>query len=89
MISEKDRKTIIAIASRYGVKSILLFGSGTDPACEAEDIDLAVEGIRPADFFKFYGELIFSLSKPVDLIELSDDNKFNRIVRRDGVPLYD
>jgi len=31
---------------------------------------VVVEGIRP-DFFKFYGELLRSLSKSVDLVDLS------------------
>lgn len=88
MISEQDKATIVDIARRYDVRTVLLFGSGADPAREADDIDLAVEGIVPEKFFTFYGELIFSLSKPVDLIDLSKNTKFNRLVYRDGVRLY-
>ena len=67
---------------------MLLFGSSADPDREAKDIDLAVEGVAPADFFAFYGELLFSLSKPVDLIDLSTDSKFVRLVRKEGIPVY-
>jgi len=88
MISEKDRTTIIEIAHRYKVKRVLLFGSSADPTREGDDIDLAVEGIASEDFFRFYGDLMFTLSKPVDLIDLSTDSKFHRIVREEGTPVY-
>ena len=88
MISEQDKATIIDIARRYGVRGILLFGSSADPKREADDIDVAVEGIVPERFFSFYGDLLFSLSKPVDLIDLSSDTKFNKLVYREGIRLY-
>ena len=82
MISEKDRVTIVSIATQYNVKRVFLFGSNALPLSkEGNDIDLAVQGIRDEDFFKFYGELLFSLKKPVDLIDLSLKNKFNHLVR--------
>jgi len=88
MISEQDKVTILAIAYRYDVGGIILFGSSADPKIEANDIDLAVEGIAPERFFRFYGDLLFSLSKHVDLIDLSDNTKFNRLVYREGIRLY-
>ena len=88
MISEQDKAIITDIARRYGVRGVFLFGSSSDPAREANDIDLAVEGIAPERFFSFYGELLFGLSKPVDLIDLSTDTKFNRLVYREGIRLY-
>ena len=88
MISEQDKATIIDIARRYDVEGVLLFGSSADPNRQADDIDLAVEGIAPEKFFIFYGDLLFGLSKPVDLIDLSSDTKFNRLVYRDGIRLY-
>ena len=88
MISDRDKAAIIEIAQRYRVGQILLFGSSADPAKEADDIDLAVEGVRPEQFFKFYGDLIFSLSKPVDLIDLSANTRFTKLVHREGVRLY-
>ena len=76
------------LARRYNVGRILLFGSSTDPNRYSDDIDLAVEGIVPEQFFSFYGELIFALSKPVDLIDLSNDTTFNKLIYRDGIRLY-
>ena len=88
MISEQDKATIVDIARRYNVRRVLLFGSSADPNREANDIDLAIEGIVPEKFFSFYGDLLFSLSKPVDLIDLSNNTKFNRLVYREGIRLY-
>ncbi|HEW79709.1 MAG TPA: nucleotidyltransferase domain-containing protein [Phycisphaerales bacterium] len=88
MISEKDKTTIIDTASRYKASLVLLFGSSADPKQQAQDIDLGVEGINPKDFFRFYGDLLFSLSRPVDVIDLSSKSKFTEIVRQEGIPLY-
>jgi predicted nucleotidyltransferase len=88
MISEQDKVKIVEIARQYGVKGILLFGSSADPDREANDVDLAVEGILPERFFSFYGDLLFSLSKPVGLVDLSRNTKFNRLVYREGIRLY-
>ena len=86
MISPQDKSRIIALAEKYRVAKILLFGSSAHK--EGQDIDLAVEGLAGAQFFKFYGELIFSLSKPVDLIDLSGKSGFVRMVAAEGVPIY-
>ena len=50
----------------------------------ANDIDLAVRGIKTGLFFKFYGELFKSLDKPVDLIDLDGADAYfaKRILER-------
>lgn len=88
MISDVDQQQIRAVCRKYGVKRALLFGSSLDASRDAHDIDLAVEGVAPQEFFRFYGELMFALSKPVDVIDLSGRSKFLDLVRRDGVSLY-
>ncbi|MFH1505248.1 MAG: nucleotidyltransferase domain-containing protein [Candidatus Omnitrophota bacterium] len=88
MISEKDKKTIRELSEKYHVKRVLLFGSSADPDREGRDIDLAVEGIDPREFFDYYGDLMLKLSKPIDLIDLSETSKFVTLVKRDGVSIY-
>jgi predicted nucleotidyltransferase len=88
MINEDEKNAIIEIAKRYGVTRVLLFGSSADPQKRGRDIDLAVEGLPPEDFFGFYGELLFGLPLPVDLIDLASSSKFNQMVRREGVVIY-
>jgi len=88
MISEREKEIIIRCAEKYGVSSIYLFGSSLDRNSEYNDIDLAVKGIKPEVFFKFYGELLRSLSKPVDLVDLSKKSLFNQIIEEKGVKIY-
>ena len=88
MISESDKVIISRCARKYKVSSIYLFGSSLERNSEPNDIDLAVKGIRPNVFFKFYGELLRSISKPVDLVDLSRKSLFNRIIEEKGVKIY-
>ena len=88
MISSTDKDKILEIAKAYGVKKVLLFGSSVSSDSDAHDIDLAVDGICPNDFYSFYGDLIFSLSKPVDVVDMADNSKFIRMINREGVTLY-
>jgi len=87
MISAVDRKHIVELARKYGAKKVLLFGSAATRT-EARDIDLAVQGIPPSRFFRFYGELIYSLSKPVDVVDLDSDTPFAQMAAEEGIPVY-
>ena len=88
MISEKDKKAIIDLAQKYKVKRVILFGSASKDKIKSRDIDLAVEGIPDKLFFKFYSELMFSLSKPVDLVDLREKSKFTEIITAEGLQIY-
>ncbi len=88
MITESEKRTIKEISERYSVKRVLLFGSSLISGKESRDIDLAVEGISPKDFFRYYGDLMLGLSRPVDVIDLSESSKFTKLIRQEGIPLY-
>ena len=88
MVSETDKNTIREISKKYHAHRVLLFGSNLDPAKESNDIDIAVEGIAPKDYFKFYGDLLLSLSKSVDVVDLSQKSKFIDLVEKEGEVLY-
>ena len=88
MIADSDRETIIRYARKYNARSVYLFGSSLDDRREASDIDLAVEGIAPAAFFRFYGELLRHLSRPVDVVDLSKKTLFSQMVEERGVRIY-
>jgi uncharacterized protein len=85
MINDKDKEAIQAIARKYKVSKVLLFGSSLSETDEGRDIDLAIEGILDRDFFAFYGELLCALSKPVDVIDLSKTSKFVEMVKQEGI----
>ncbi len=88
MITNSDKMKIQGISKRYHAKRVLLFGSSTIPEKESHDIDIAVEGIAPKDFFSYDADLLFSLSKSVDVIDLSGNSKFIQLVRSEGVLIY-
>jgi len=88
MISESDKQKIREISQKYHAKRVLLFGSCLDATRESNDIDIAVEGVSPEDFFEYYGELMLKLSQPIDVIDLSGSSKFTKLVQQEGVTLY-
>jgi predicted nucleotidyltransferase len=89
MIIESDKNIIREISKKYNASRVILFGSSLDPARESSDIDIAVEGIAQGDFFKFYGDLLMKLSKPVDVLDLSVRSKFIDMIEREGVSIFD
>lgn len=88
LLNEADKNFIVACARKYEVATVFLFGSSLHAPAQARDIDLGVKGINPALFFKFYGELMRRLSKPVDLVDLSEKTLFNALVEERGVKIY-
>ncbi len=88
MITETDKNIILQCAEKFNVASVFLFGSSVEEDREANDIDIAVKGIEPRLFFKFYAELFKHLSKPVELIDLSRKTLFNNLVEETGVKIY-
>jgi predicted nucleotidyltransferase len=88
MISVRDKATVAALARRYGAARVWLFGSSAVARKGGRDLDLAVEGLAPDRFFQFLGELMLSLSKPVDLVRLENRSMLNTLIRREGIAIY-
>jgi len=88
MITHTDKHIIEQLARKYHAKRVVLFGSSVSAASEYRDIDIAVEGVEETDFYAFYRELLCTLSKPVDIIDLSRKTRFVEMILREGVPLY-
>lgn len=87
MISENDKNIILTYARKYRLERVILFGSSKERT-DARDIDIGVRGIAPELFFDFCWELYRDLSKPVDVIDLSKDCLFNKLIEKDGLVLY-
>ncbi|MBN1860118.1 MAG: hypothetical protein JW840_01505 [Candidatus Thermoplasmatota archaeon] len=88
MVGEDEKETIIKCARKYNIPYVLLFGSSVEHGKDANDIDLALRGLEPKLFFKFYAELVKHLSKPVDLVDLSQKSLFNDLIEETGVVIY-
>ena len=89
MLSARLQKTISECAREFDVKAVWLFGSSLEDDSHSRDIDLAVEGVLPELFFKFYARLFMALPKPVDLVDLSQDISIASIIRTKGVAIYE
>jgi len=87
VLSEKDRKIILHYARKYRAKRVILFGSSLHRS-DPHDIDIAVAGIDPAKFFKFYWDVFSRLSKPVDIINLDRKSAFSRLIEKEGLRIY-
>ncbi|MEW6096946.1 MAG: nucleotidyltransferase domain-containing protein [bacterium] len=91
MIPKHEIDKAIEIAKKYGIGKLFLIGSSLykDPK-EVNDYDFAVKDVPPGNFFKFYGELFKTISKNVDLIDISGEmTKFKAIILREGKLVYD
>lgn len=89
MLSPMTLQFITDCAREFGVRKVWLFGSALNDEEKANDIDLAVEGLAPELFFKFYGRLFNALPKPVDMVDLSQDPPLAPIIRHRGVVIYE
>ena len=87
MISENDKKIILKYAKKYNLEKVILFGSSKE-RIDARDIDIGVRGVSSDLFFDFCWELYRDLSKPVDVIDLTKDCLFTKLIEQDGLVLY-
>ena len=88
MVSQRDIETIKELSSKYDLGKVILFGSSLDSQRQSNDIDLAIEGVAPKDYYRYCGELMMALTKPVDIVDLSVPCKFIDIIIEEGVVLY-
>jgi len=68
-----------------GAREVYLFGSAaTGHLREDSDIDIAVSGLPPRQFFRAMGQVSRILRRPVDLIDLDEDNPFTEYLKKEG-----
>lgn len=68
-----------------GAREVYLFGSAAKGELrEGSDIDLAVSGLPPEAFLKAMGAARRVLRRPLDLVDLDEDNPFTRYLRDEG-----
>ena len=91
MIHKEELGKAVSIAKKYNIGRMYLVGSALyKDSGDVNDYDFAVIGVPPGSFFKFYGEILRTLSKNVDIIDLSGKvTKFKSIIMRDGEVVYD
>lgn len=83
-VFENELNEIVRISKEFGAKKVVLFGSCLTDIRSARDIDIAVSGIKPQDFFKYYGRISMAVEGGVDIIDLDDirEHLRNRILSK-------
>jgi len=89
-IIKRELDKIVNISKEFGAMKVLLFGSCIDNISSAHDIDIAVSGIRPRDFFKYYGKVSMEVEDEVDILDLDEvrEHLCRRILSK-GKVLYE
>ncbi len=81
MLGDADKETVIRCAKKYNISSVYVFSEPYD----------AVLGIEYSDariFFRFYGELLRTLTVPFDVLDLSVKSLYSKIVEKEGEKIY-
>jgi predicted nucleotidyltransferase len=68
-----------------GAKEVYVFGSASKGRMRPNsDIDMAVSGLPPEVFFRAMAKASRALGRPIDLIDLDEDNPFTRYLKKEG-----
>lgn len=88
-IFERELGKIIGISKEFDVEKVLLFGSCLEDVESAQDIDIAIEGVKPEKFFEMYGKILGAVDTEIDLIPLEDTRKhFYKRILEEGRLIY-
>ncbi|MDC7125585.1 MAG: nucleotidyltransferase domain-containing protein, partial [Spirochaetales bacterium] len=64
---------------------IYIFGSVSNGNFhDGSDLDIAVKGLTSQNFFSVYGELMMRLSTPVDLVDITLQESFGKMLKSSG-----
>lgn len=74
-----------AALKAVGAREVYLFGSASKGRLRPDsDVDMAVSGLPPEVFFRTMGKASRAVGRPVDLIDLDEDNPFTRYLKEEG-----
>ncbi|MBI5305113.1 MAG: nucleotidyltransferase domain-containing protein [Chloroflexi bacterium] len=82
---EPDIRRAINILKTSGCAEVFLFGSAARGNVRPDsDLDLAVRGCPPGQFFHILGQLLIELEHPVDLVNLDSSDAFANRLQEEG-----
>jgi len=89
-IFKRELDKIVDISKEFGAKKVFLFGSCVEDIKSVHDIDIAVSGIKPREFFKYYGKVSMEVEDEVDIVDLDEvrEHLYKRILSK-GKILYE
>ena len=74
----------IVLAKAYGATRLILFGSAVTAPEQANDLDLACDGVTGWELYELGARLEEELRIPLDLVPLSPPTRFTRLIEHRG-----
>lgn len=75
----------VVMLKAAGAREVYLFGSAARGIWrENSDVDMAVSGLPPEVFFRAMARVSRLLRRPLDLVDLDEDNPFTRHLKSEG-----
>jgi hypothetical protein len=81
MLTDADKEIITKCAKKYNISIVYVLSS-------LGDVVVGVDGVDPRVFFRFYGELLRTLSSPVDVYDLAVKSLYCGIFEKEGVKIH-
>ncbi|HEU4712869.1 MAG TPA: nucleotidyltransferase domain-containing protein [Pyrinomonadaceae bacterium] len=76
---------LVDVLKKSGAKMVYVFGSAARGTMRADsDLDLAVSGLPPENFFKALSAASDVLDRPIHLIDLDEVTPFTRYLIEEG-----
>ena len=76
---------LVAVLKSSGAKTVYVFGSAAKGTMRDDsDVDLAVSGLPPKNFFKALSAASNVLERPINLIDLDEATPFTRYLIEEG-----
>lgn len=83
-LSKAQIQKIITLARAYGAVRLILFGSSVESPRTAKDIDLACDGVSGWKLYEMAARLEEELHTPMDVVPLSPQTRFTKLIERRG-----
>lgn len=83
-IHQEQLEKAVKVAQEYGATRLILFGSALSRPDEAQDLDLACDGVTGWKLYELGARLEEELHLPLDLIPLTPPTRFTRLIERRG-----
>jgi predicted nucleotidyltransferase len=83
-----DFERAVTLAKSYGATRLILFGSAASTPAQAQDLDLACDGVTGWQFYELGARLEEELHVPLDLVPLSPPTSFTRLIEQRGKVLF-
>jgi predicted nucleotidyltransferase len=82
---DREIEVAVKILQEQGAHEVFVFGSAANGTMMPDsDIDLAVRGLPPENYFRAMSLVGFAISRQIDLIDLDEPNEFTQYLERKG-----